>query len=1500
MKKRLFAIFSAFSLVLSGCTFNDILEKIGIKTDTSSQKENDNEEDNNKPTQPCTHQDTNHDAVCDLCGHTGMSVTHVDTDHDGTCDVCHAGGIPVVHEDANGDGYCDTCDAFFHDPANVTFNTNAYEHWYVDSRGVEHREAHDFHLVNHTDMTCSETDVDEYECSKCEFAKLVKGNEFAEHHYHSEITKEPTCSEEGEVTFRCEECADTYTRSIPVNKNAHHYVEHAESGGVKTLKCDLCEDEKTFIDHSSSQSAVVTNTELQEAKEIQLQGAAISFDETTLNNDISDNVTIGAEPKETQDVVSELNLDSFAEEKLEGKPIIDLSMVDTNTDQKVSTFSGKVKVTIPYELKAGEDPNGIAIWYLSEGEPEAIKAEYLDGKVSFETTHFSYYAVVNLDVEDICGQFGHHDVIADHVNSTCHAEGYEDHVCLRCHRTYREYNNQLAEHDYRFVEMVEPTETTEGYIRRECHICHEIQDTVLPKQVPGEEERGFYENLYKSVLTPDYKIRMTANLDGTIYNEEFYTGEDEEGKYFQYSPNESSFTYKGKQYYSYSVYESYSNPYYAFGIAQVVLNKIPQIYKDKAEEIIDWVVEKYFIKTKLVDENEREYGYEIRLNNEALYQTYVDFRNNSLEDAIKLTIGEDTFKEIFNFIEDIYDRPVSEVIGILDEKGFSMEALYDSVREMTEIIAGEEAVEHMPSYDELVERIGSISVPQLLNVLISQMHVGSGSHKEETTETPQPVRVLRGENDDDEEGEGEPEQQEEIPQIVPADFESLMEIVQPFLDANLFDIISMIAEIDPENKAELIEQVDGVALEVREKLNVVVNTTMNGSFVSLLTGISELHNPIDHSQVVTNASVYVTKSFDKAGVLKTLADQAADVDRFYEAITLSSDNYKWISEPIERQLSSQYPGIKFDWVEEEDNEDSYERYKLVSKQAYNVAISESETIRGKIAINVRNRNGKSDYYGWTYYGRIVTNTQGLGTKLPKGHRGYVTNSYDFISSWARVVPTNIEDSPYDIGFLDFGILYDIDAQKWSYSSLEGNFSYLSYSYLDITNVYHIVEDDMTEREKREATQIIKWEEEDVEFFRICYGDGSTRINYIKKSNSNRIIATMPVADKRMNDEALENSRWVYAWEYTFEGKVVKHLENEYEAKVPFDFGRFYSGSIEPELNLNENYSIEFIVGNVRVTYNANLIDGLPGCTRHIYWKLYVNNTLVYSTDYKAHYDSYSICHRELSSEKIGCKVYETTDYICNCCGKKVMSETDWYYDHNYETEEAETLHEKTLTQTGFEHYTRVCQDCGDVYEVYYYNTPCQHDWFEWDENKQLYVCHDCGFESPTRQTPLFEFEKVSETDDTITFSVFTPSNLDQWFDDDRSYYNPETGSYFDYCYLSDYVFELALGYVNEEGKIVVLVDQDNKNVTNNSERITCGSLIEHPQVDPEEDDIDHFDYMYDHRTLMRTVTFDRQAFENLLAQYSESDEQLYFCLGVTYKMGSEPTGSVFYFLVERV
>lgn len=58
------------------------------------------------------------------------------------------------------------------------------------------------------------------------------------HDYTEEITKEPTCTEEGEKTYKCD-CGNSYTE--PISAKGHHYVDG---------KCTYCDEKEPVHEHS--------------------------------------------------------------------------------------------------------------------------------------------------------------------------------------------------------------------------------------------------------------------------------------------------------------------------------------------------------------------------------------------------------------------------------------------------------------------------------------------------------------------------------------------------------------------------------------------------------------------------------------------------------------------------------------------------------------------------------------------------------------------------------------------------------------------------------------------------------------------------------------------------------------------------------------------------------------------------------------------------------------------------------------------------------------------------------------------------------------------------------------------------------------------------------------------------------------------------------------------------------------------------------------------------
>lgn len=65
------------------------------------------------------------------------------------------------------------------------------------------------------EATCTEEGEKTFTCSLCEETK-IESVPVKAHTYNEEVTKEPTFEEEGEKTFVCKDCGDSYTESIPV------------------------------------------------------------------------------------------------------------------------------------------------------------------------------------------------------------------------------------------------------------------------------------------------------------------------------------------------------------------------------------------------------------------------------------------------------------------------------------------------------------------------------------------------------------------------------------------------------------------------------------------------------------------------------------------------------------------------------------------------------------------------------------------------------------------------------------------------------------------------------------------------------------------------------------------------------------------------------------------------------------------------------------------------------------------------------------------------------------------------------------------------------------------------------------------------------------------------------------------------------------------------------------------------------------------------------------
>ena len=88
--------------------------------------------------------------------------------------------------------------------------------------------------------------------------------------------------------------------------------------------------------------------------------------------------------------------DKLTEEQKEAvgdRPVYDINIKAGN--ENITSFDGKtITISLPYTLKAGEDPENIVVYYVKEdGSLEKVNCTYKDGKVIFETDHLSKYVI---------------------------------------------------------------------------------------------------------------------------------------------------------------------------------------------------------------------------------------------------------------------------------------------------------------------------------------------------------------------------------------------------------------------------------------------------------------------------------------------------------------------------------------------------------------------------------------------------------------------------------------------------------------------------------------------------------------------------------------------------------------------------------------------------------------------------------------------------------------------------------------------------------------------------------------------------------------------------------------------------------------------------------------------------------------------------------------------------------------------------------------------------
>lgn len=327
----------------------------------------------------------------------------------------------------------------------------------------------------------------------CGFSEK-KEVEVSEHNFSKQITTAATCSQNGQITYTCNQCGFVKTEAY-ADATAHNYVTNA--AGTQN-ECNICHAVQLL---ASGESAEVKAADLKNAGSIRLDNASISLsDEAKGVLEGKDNVNVGAAPLSGSDLDEAL---AALGTNYEGSQPTVYNFTMSSGGTAITEFGGKVTVRIPYTLSEGEDPNEIVVAYINGDKVEEVLARYDNGFAIFETEHFSYYTVTRMTPAQRCAKFGHVErTVTQEPN--CTTPGYTISVCVRCGETTRNEKKEALGHDYEVTE-VKATCTVNGKKTYKCKRCNDEFNMTLFAEGHSWTETAKVEATCKNPGSASYK-----------------------------------------------------------------------------------------------------------------------------------------------------------------------------------------------------------------------------------------------------------------------------------------------------------------------------------------------------------------------------------------------------------------------------------------------------------------------------------------------------------------------------------------------------------------------------------------------------------------------------------------------------------------------------------------------------------------------------------------------------------------------------------------------------------------------------------------------------------------------------------------------------------------------------------------------------------------------------------------------------------------------------------
>ncbi len=296
-----------------------------------------------------------------------------------------------------------------------------------------------------SDSTCCETGLKTRHCTNpdcSEHEELEIAVDEKKHRWEEESRTLATCSANGSVNYVCSVCDEP--KSEPLLKNNVHTYQTLESkgDGWTVQECLHCHNQISSFNAADVVVAEVKADKIPDGQNfgVTTEKATIEFPENVVSqikgNGTATDIAIGAEVVQDKEnlLANASNLSAAQKERLNDVEIFDFS-VKVDNQKLEQNFAEPVTVTMPYELKEGENPDGIIIWYVADnGDIDEIEAVYdpVTKTVTFAAEHFSFYAVAYKETQEMQCRRGHHNYqpTGEVVQATCETFGYTVHKCV--------------------------------------------------------------------------------------------------------------------------------------------------------------------------------------------------------------------------------------------------------------------------------------------------------------------------------------------------------------------------------------------------------------------------------------------------------------------------------------------------------------------------------------------------------------------------------------------------------------------------------------------------------------------------------------------------------------------------------------------------------------------------------------------------------------------------------------------------------------------------------------------------------------------------------------------------------------------------------------------------------------------------------------------------------------------------------------------------------------